>query len=92
VSSPVVETFLIDEENEDKFWRHGLTAIDVLDVLDEPHRIKRNRKARRASHLVIGRDRQDRCIAIPIEPTHDRTMWRPITAWLCKGHEAAWLP
>lgn len=92
MSSPVVESFLVDEENEDKFWRHGLTAIDVVDVLDGPHRIRRNRKARRASHLVIGRDRQGRCIAIPIEPTYDRTMWRPITAWLCKSHEAAWLP
>jgi hypothetical protein len=42
--------------------------------------------------LIIGRDRQDQCIAIPIEPTHDRTIWRPVTAWFCKGHEWGWLP
>ena len=92
MSSPTVEEFLVDEENEDKFWRHGLSAAQVLQVLEGAHRIKRNRKARRASHLVVGRDRQGRCIAVPIEPTHLPGLWRPVTAWPCKDHEAAWLP
>lgn len=87
-----LDAFLFDEDNEAKFWHHGLTAEQVDQVLDHPHRIKRNRKERRASHLVIGRDRQGRCIAIPIEPTHDPDVWRPVTAWLCKPHEQGWLP
>ncbi len=90
--NPIVEAFLIDDANEDKFWDHGLTVAHVAQVLDGPHRIKRNRRDRRASHLLIGRDHQGRCIAIPIEPTHERGVWRPITAWLCKKHEVAWLP
>jgi hypothetical protein len=48
----------------------------VLQLLDRVHTIKRNRKQRRATHLLIGRDRQGRCIAVPIEPTPYRTEWR----------------
>ena len=92
MSSPSIDAFAIDEENEDKFWSHGVTAAQVLQVLDAPHRIKRNRKARRGSHLVIGRDSQGRCIAIPVDPTSEREVWRPFTAWFCKPHELVWLP
>lgn len=92
MSSPVIEAFLIDEDNEDKFWAHGLAVAHVLQVLDGPHRIKRNRHERRASHLVVGLDRQGRCIAVPVEPTHEYGVWRPVTAWFCKIHEFSWLP
>ena len=84
-----VDGFLVDDDNEDKFWRHGLAADDVLQVLDGPHIIERNRKERRASHLIVGRDHAGGCIAIPIEPTHDPTVWRPVTAWRCKDSEQA---
>lgn len=92
MASVEVAAFLIDEENEDKFGRHSLSVEQVVQVLGGPYWIKRNRHGRRASHLLIGRDRQGRCLAIPIEPTYDRTLWRPVTAWRCKAHEAAWLP
>lgn len=88
----MVEGFLIDDDNEAKFWHHGLTVTQIMQVLDHPHRIKRNRKERRASHLVIGRDGQGRCIAVPIEATHIPRVWRPVTAWPCKNHEEGWLP
>jgi uncharacterized DUF497 family protein len=90
--TPIVDAFVIDEDNEEKVQRHGLSTDQVLQVLDGPHRIKRNRSQRRASYLVIGRDYQDQCIAIPIEPTHDPRIWRPVTAWPCKLHEWSWLP
>jgi hypothetical protein len=92
LSTPVVEAFLFDDDNEEKLWQHGLTPGQVMQILEWPHRIKRNRKNRRASHLVVGHDDQGRCIAVPIEPTHDRMIWRPVTAWLCKPHEETWLP
>jgi hypothetical protein len=47
----------------------------------------RNRKGRRAPYLVIGEDHGGACIAIPIEPTYDEAIWRPVTAWPCKAHE-----
>ncbi len=89
--SPNVDAFVIDDDNEEKFERLALTADQVLHVLDRAHRIKRNRSQRRASYLVVGRDFQGQCIAIPIEPTHDPRVWRPVTAWPCKPHEWSWL-
>ena len=91
MSTVTVETFLIDEENEEKFWAHGIRRTQVVQRLDGPHSIKKNRKQRRASHLLVGRDGQGNCIAVPIEPTHDRTVWRPVTAWYCKSNDAEWL-
>jgi uncharacterized DUF497 family protein len=87
-----IARFLFDEENEDKLWEHGLTIVDVQEILEAPHIIKQNRKQRRASHLVVGRNGQGRCIAIPVERTHDPLTWRPVTAWPCKDHEEAWCP
>lgn len=85
----LIDAFMIDEDNEAKFWQHGLAADDILQVIDGPHIIERNRKERRASHLVIGRDRAGVCIAVPVESTHDRRVWRPVTAWRCKESEQA---
>ena len=88
----VVERFFIDDDNIEKFWRHGFTLEQILQVLDSPRRrVKRNRSARRASHLVVGRDLSGRCIVIPIEPTYDPVVWRPVTAWPCKPGERSWL-
>lgn len=90
--SVVVDAFVIDEENEAKFWSHGLTPEQVIAVLYYPRRIRRNRKARRASHLLIGRGHLGQCLAVPIEPTADPTVLRPVTAWPCKPSEWALLP
>ena len=86
MESEVLE-FLIDEDNESKFADHGLTVRQVLQVLESPHLIVRNRSRRRAAHLIVGRDHGGACLVIPIEPTHERTLWRPVTAWPCKSSE-----
>lgn len=84
---PVISAFLIDDDNEEKFWSHTLSVDQIIQVLDGPHLIVRNKKKRRASHLVIGTDDSGRCISIPIEPTHEDDVWRPVTAWLCGKDE-----
>ena len=81
--------FLIDEDNEGKFAEHGLTRRQIVQVLDSSHLIVKNRRRRRASHMIVGRDHGGACIAIPIEPTHETTIWRPVTAWPCKASEYA---
>ena len=63
--------FLIDEDNEAKFTEHGLTSRQIVQVLDSSHLIVKNRRRRRASHMLIGRDHGGTCIAIPIETTHE---------------------
>ena len=90
--SVAVDAFVIDDENEAKAWSHGLTPEQVTAALSYPRRVRRNRTARRASHLLIGRDHRGQCIAVPIEPTTDPIVWRPVTAWPCKPSEWALLP
>lgn len=89
MSTPRVHDFLYDDENEEKFASHGLSVDQVDQVLDSGFVVVPNRKGRRAPYLVIGVDHGGRCIAIPVEPTHDPVLWRPITAWPCKESEAA---
>lgn len=91
-SSRAVADFVFDDENEAEMDEHGISPKQLIQVLEAPHRVKKNRKGRRATHMVIGRDFQDQCIAIPIEPTPTRHVWRPVTAWFCKPHESGWLP
>ena len=88
-SRPRVEALLIDEDNEDKFAIHGLNSRQVVEVLEYEHLIVPNRKQRRGLFLLIGKDRGGACIAVPIEPTNDPALWRPVTAWRCKDSERA---
>jgi hypothetical protein len=85
----VVEGFQIDEDNMEKFAAHGLSDDEVLQVLDGPHIVEQNRSGRAAPYLLIGEDYGGQCIAIPIRPTDDPEIWRPVTAWPCKPAERA---
>lgn len=82
-----IACLIVDEDNEDKFWEHGIVPEQVVSILEQPFLIKRNRKQRRASRLLIGRDTHGQCIAVPVEPTNDPLTWRPVTAWYCKPAE-----
>jgi uncharacterized DUF497 family protein len=84
---PDVADFLFDDENEDKMAAHGLTPRRVLQVLDNVHIVVPNRRGRRAPFLIVGKDSSGACISIPIEPTLDPVVWRPVTAWPAKKSE-----
>lgn len=87
MSSPLILGFLFDEANEAKFADHGLSARQVAQLLDSEHLVMKNRRRRRGLYLIIGRDHSGTCIAAPVEPTRERGIWRPITAWRCKDWE-----
>jgi len=87
MSSPNIETFLFDEENEEEIYAHGLSNDRVLQLLENKHVIMPNRKRRRGLFLIIGRDNGGTCISTPIEPTNKSGIWRPITAWPSKKGE-----
>ena len=91
MSTPRIYEFLFDEKNTAKFAARGIGGDEVDSILDGPFVTKPNRKNRRGLYLVIGRDYSGRCLAVPVESTHDPTMWRPITAWRCKGNEESLL-
>lgn len=89
MSTPDIADFLFDDDNEEKMARHGMTPRSVAQVLDNEHVVVTNRKMRRGLYLVIGRDHGGAAITIPVEPTHDPSVWRPLTAWPSKKHEVA---
>ena len=91
MSMPDVANFLFDAENEAKMGNHGLTPQRVLQVLDSRHIVVKNRRRRHGVFLIVGTDNGGACITVPVEPTHDRLLWRPVTAWPSKDHERAWL-
>lgn len=84
-----IREFIISERAADKFWAHGITRRQVEEVLENRFIVTINRKDRAAAYLAIGRDNNGRCITIPVVPTEEQTVWRPITAWYCKPAEAA---
>ena len=87
MSSPVIEGFIIDDLNETKISSHGLSVRQIIQVLENKHVVIPNRKHRKGLYLVIGMDNGGTCIAIPVEPTYDSKLWRPITSWPCKNSE-----
>ena len=91
MSMPDVVDFLFDDENEAKMGNHGLTARRVLQVLENRHIVVKNRRRRRGVFLIVGTDNGGAHITVPVEPTHDRLLWRPVTAWPSTDHERAWL-
>ena len=84
---PSVVDFLIDDENEDKFAAHRISVEQVPQVLHGRHTIVQSRASRRAFYVMVGLDYGGRCVAIPIEPIDDPTVWRPVTTWPCKASE-----
>lgn len=91
VPRPRILEFVFDEDNEAKIGAHGLDIDQVAEILDSRNVVKPNRRQRRAQWIVVGCDAAGRCIAVPIELTAHPDAWRPVTAWYCKEHEAAWL-
>ena len=89
MSNPSITGFLFDDDNEAKMARHGISPRQVSQILDGEHVIVSNRGKRRGLYLFIGQDHGGACISVPVEPTHDRALWRPITAWPSKKHERA---
>jgi hypothetical protein len=84
-----IADLVITDTADDKFRVHGIAVKQVRSVLSRRWVVIRNRAERAAPYVLIGRDEQGRCLAIPIVPTDDQMVWRPITAWYCKPSEAA---
>jgi hypothetical protein len=84
-----IRRFAISDRAAEKFWSHRITRRQVEEVLLNRFVVTINRKDRAAGHLAIGRDNNGRCLTIPVVPTDDPAVWRPVTAWYCNSSEAA---
>lgn len=80
---------LFTDEVKDKLRSHGLTPDQAQSILLGPVVLKRNRAGRTAPFVLLGRDEQGRCLAIPVVPSPDPIKWWAITGWYCKPSEAA---
>lgn len=89
VTRITVYDFVVGDRAESKMWSHGVSRDQLFAMLENRLVIVENRKNRAAKHVVIGRDNNVRCVAAPVLPTDNPTVWRPITAWPCKPGEAA---
>jgi uncharacterized DUF497 family protein len=78
-----ISDLVIDDVNIDKFSRHGISAIEVLDTIDdEPLCVIKNSSSGRgnAPYALIGRAASGRIIVVPIDQ-RDTGIWRPRTAF-----------
>jgi uncharacterized DUF497 family protein len=78
-----------DDENEGKASSHGVSMIELFQLLDGRVRAFKNRKDRAATHLMIGRTHGGRTITVPIVETAVPGRWRPVTAWPSTDAERA---
>lgn len=79
-----VDDFAIDEVNEEKFGRHGVTVQEVLQILQAGEfRMFRNKRRRmeNAEYVIIGSTLGGRFLTIPVDAMPIPGRWRPRTAW-----------
>lgn len=79
----------IDDGNEKEMAAHGVSAREILQLLENPIRVFRNKKDRAAPYLMIGVTRGGRVLTAPIVETPVAGRWRPITAWDATPHQKA---
>ncbi len=89
MSTPDIQEFAFDAENEEKLHKHGISPRRVRQLLDNEHVIVRNKKAARGDFLIIGRDNGGAILTISIQATNDSEVWRPVTGWPAEPHEAS---
>jgi hypothetical protein len=78
---PQVFDLEIDEWNERECGQHGVTPLELFQVLDEAPLFFPNKRRHRATLLMIGPTGGGRCLTVPIAPTDRAGVWRPATAW-----------
>ncbi len=81
-----VQKLVFDPVNEAKLASRRVTILEVLEVVDLEPRFFVNRRARRASHVMVGHTSAGRLLVVPIEDW-GRGVWRPITAFDAKEWE-----
>lgn len=80
-----------DDKNEDHIARHGVTAREVNQVVENAHILLRNRNRRRARLVLVGRTHGGRALCVPLAKTRDDGVWRPVTAYAATEAQIALL-
>lgn len=87
MSTPNIETFLFDRGVEAALMVSGLTAKQALEVLEHEYVIVPSIDPRSDDYILVGYDNRGICITLPIVPTHEPSVWRPLDGWPCNPEE-----
>jgi uncharacterized DUF497 family protein len=79
----------LDDANEAEMATHGVSALELLQLLDDRIEVFRNKKGRTAEYVMIGVTHGGRVITAPIVETAVEGRWRPVTAWQATDAERA---
>ena len=88
-TGPDIETFLIDAAVEAALEEHGLNEARLIETLDNRLVWFPSGDEVRGDYLVVGVDRRGVHITMPIVPTHEPGLWRPLAAWPSTDEEQA---
>lgn len=66
LSTPIIEGFIYDEINEEEMAKHGLTARQVDQILENKWAWFPNRRNRTGEYLIVGIDSGGTIISTPI--------------------------
>jgi len=83
---PAVYVFEWDEINTEHVAEHGISDIEVEQMLSNPHIVVPNR-GHEPRMFLLGRSNGGRALVVVIEPTRVECTWRPITAWDANASE-----
>jgi hypothetical protein len=80
-----------DEDNLAELARHRLDRKTVEQVTEEQPRLRRNKKDRAATHMMIGPDRGGRRWVVCIVQVRGQPgLWRAITGWRAEPEDEEW--
>ena len=75
-------------EDRHQYGKHAVSAKEVRQIhTGAPEYFENEGEARRAPVVMVGPTESDRMIVVPIEPTHTRCLWRPVTAFEANAHD-----
>jgi hypothetical protein len=70
-----------DDYNEEKLAEHRIHPAEVMQLLDNPFTVRRNKKAGSGDRQLIGQTNGGRALTVILAATHVPDRWRPITGW-----------
>jgi hypothetical protein len=87
-----IEEWEWDDNNIEHLAARGITPeLIEEEIWLEAPKYNTNRKGRTASHLMVGPDRSGALWTICIlQVDEEPALWRAITGWRSKQHEAQW--
>jgi uncharacterized DUF497 family protein len=86
------EVVELDEDNESEMARHGITAAEAVQVLNNGPIWVPNKRRRAAVWLAIGFTDGGRALTLPVVYDEDRRSVRPVTGWdSTKGEQTKYL-